>query len=263
MDLGLKGKTAFVSGSTAGIGYAIAQVLAAEGANVIINGRTKKRVDDAVSSIKSAVPNATVSGLEGDLSNEKGAKALLKNLPDLDILVNNMGIFEVAPFEKITDDDWERFFQTNVMSGVRLSRHCLPLMLKKNSGRIIFISSESAVNIPVEMIHYGMTKTAQLAISRGLAELTAGTNVTVNSVLPGPTYSEGVREFIKDMGAEQASGEMSHEDFVTDARPSSLLKRFAEPEEVANMVVFLCSDRASATNGAAVRTDGGIIRSIV
>ena len=264
MDLQLQGKTAFVSGSTAGIGYAIAELLAAEGASVFVNGRTPERTAAAVEKIRKAHQEAQVAGVAGDLGTPAGAQAVFDALPDLDILINNVGIFEVRAFEEIDDADWERFFQTNVMSGVRLSRTYLPKMLKKNWGRIIFISSESAVQIPTEMIHYGMTKTAQLAIGRGLAELTAGTDVTVNSVLAGPTYSEGVGDFVSQMASQQnTSKEKVESDFFINARPTSLLKRFATPTEVANMVVYLSSPLASATNGAAIRADGGVVKTIL
>ena len=261
MDLEIKGKTALVTGSTLGIGYAIASQLAQEGVNVVINGRNKERVNDAIASLKKQ--NLNVTGVAGDLGTAAGVNELTSKLKDVDILVNNMGIFEPKEFFEIPDEDWTRFFEVNVMSGVRLSRHYMPGMLSRNWGRILFISSESALNTPKEMIHYGFTKTAQLAISRGLAELTTGTNVTVNSVLPGPTHSEGVDEFIKQMGFGNLSPEEASKEFVKAIRPSSLIQRLAECEEVANMVAYLCSQRASATNGAAVRVDGGCVRSIV
>ena len=264
MELQLEGKKAFVSGSTAGIGFAIAELLASERAVVFVNGRTLERTEAAVQKIRKAHPLAVVEGIVGDLATAEGADAVFKALPDLDILINNVGIFEVRAFEDIDDADWLRFFQTNVMSGVRLSRNYLPAMLKQNWGRIIFISSESAVQIPTEMIHYGMTKTAQLAIARGLAELTAGTAVTVNSVLAGPTYSEGVGEFVSQMASQQnKTKDKVESDFFVNARPTSLLKRFATPTEVANMVVYLSSSLASATNGASLRADGGVVRTIL
>lgn len=264
MNLELNGKRALVTGSTAGIGYAIAEALAGEGADVIVNGRTEERVERATTSIRTARPQAKVQGLAADLGSVDGVRVAVQRLPDIDILVNNLGIFEPKPFEQIPDEDWFRFFEINVMSGVRLSRSYLPGMKKRNWGRIVFISSESAVQIPAEMIHYGMTKTAQLAISRGLAETTAGTSVTVNSVLPGPTASEGVNEFVDRMaaGSKQTKAELETE-FFRNIRPSSLLRRFARPEEVAALVVFLCSPLASATNGAALRADGGLVRSIL
>jgi NAD(P)-dependent dehydrogenase (short-subunit alcohol dehydrogenase family) len=257
MNLQLEGKTALVTGSTAGIGLAIATALAKEGAVVTVNGRTQERVDQALRT------SGAAHGIAADLGTEAGARAVIERLPAVDILVNNLGIFEPKPFEQITDDDWRRFFEVNVMSGVRLSRHYIGPMKQNNWGRIIFISSESALQIPVEMIHYGMTKTAQLAVARGLAELTAGSGVTVNSVLPGPTASEGVKTFVEQLASkERQSKEHFEKEFFKNARPSSLLKRFASPEEVANMVAFVCSPLASATNGAAVRVDGGVVRSI-
>jgi NAD(P)-dependent dehydrogenase (short-subunit alcohol dehydrogenase family) len=264
MNLELDGKRALVTGSTAGIGYAIAEGLAREGAEVIVNGRQEERVERAIQSILTSHPQAKVEGLAANLGNADGVRAAVQRLPEVDILVNNMGIFEPKPFEEIPDDDWLRFFEVNVMSGVRLSRSYLPGMKTRNWGRIVFISSESAVQIPAEMIHYGMTKTAQLAISRGLAETTAGTGVTVNSVLPGPTASEGVNEFVDQMAAasKQTKAELETE-FFRSVRPSSLLRRFARPEEVAALVVFICSPLSSATNGAALRADGGVVRSIL
>src|SRR5271165_3156310 len=257
MDLQLNGKTALVTGSTAGIGLAIATALAHEGASVIVNGRTQERVDSAMKR------SGAAHGLAADLATESGARAAATQFPEVDILVNNLGIFEPKPFEQISDDDWRRFFEVNVLSGVRLSRHYLPLMKRKNWGRIVFISSESALQIPPEMIHYGMTKTAQLAISRGLAETTAGTAVTVNAVLPGPTASEGVNDFVDKLSATNKVDRASLErQFFSEARPTSLIRRFATPEEVASLVAFVCSPLASAINGAALRVDGGVVRSI-
>lgn len=264
MDLQLTGKTALVTGSTGGIGLAIASLLAAEGAVVTINGRTRQRVDQAVGKIQKTHPRAKITGIDADVSTAAGCDKLTAALPHVDILVNNAGIFEPKPFAEISDRDWDRFFQTNVMSGVRLSRFYLPKLVKQNWGRIIFISSESALQIPAEMIHYGMTKTAQLAIARGLAETTFGTNVTVNSVLPGPTASEGVETFVSEMArAQKKSPQEVEKEFFKHARPSSLLQRFATPEEVAHLVAFVCSPLSSATNGAALRVDGGVVRSIV
>ncbi len=264
MDLGLSGKTALVTGSTAGIGLAIAEALAAEGAEVIVNGRTPVRVEEALTKIQTAHPGAQVQGIAADLGTAEGAAQVAERIADLDILVNNLGIFEPKPFGEITDEDWKKFFEVNVLSGVRLSRTYLPKMIEKNWGRIVFISSESAVNIPVEMIHYGLTKTAQLALARGLAETTAGTGVTVNSVLPGPTRSEGVGTFVAQMAkAQNVSEAQMEKEFFETARPSSLLRRFAETDEVAAMVAYVCSERASATNGAALRVDGGVVRSII
>ena len=263
MDLKLSGKTALVTGSTAGIGFAIASALVDENANVVVNGRTEERVNQAVQKLQSRNRGGNVSGFAGDLSRAEDVSRLTERLPEIEILINNLGIFEPKPFEQINDSDWERFFNVNVMSGVRLSRHYLPRMLKKNWGRIIFISSESGLNIPSEMIHYGMTKTAQLAIARGLAETTAGTHVTVNAVLPGPTLSEGVGTFVQDLAKAQGTDLAEVEkQFFQRVRPSSLIQRFAEPDEVASMVAYLSSPLASATNGAAVRVDGGVVRSI-
>jgi NAD(P)-dependent dehydrogenase (short-subunit alcohol dehydrogenase family) len=259
MDLELGNKLALVTGSTAGIGFAIAEALAREGARVIVNGRTAARVEAAVSRI-----GGRAEGLAADLGSAEGAAAAVTKYEHVDILVNNLGIFDPKPFEQIPDAEWMRFFEVNVLSGVRLSRHYLPRMKQRGWGRIVFISSESAVQIPAEMIHYGMTKTAQLAVARGLAETTAGSGVTVNSVLPGPTASEGVTEFVGRLAAGGGKDRAAVErEFFEKVRPSSLLKRFASPEEVAAMVTFVCSPRASATNGAALRVDGGVIRSIV
>ncbi len=264
MDLQLKGKTAFVTGSTAGIGFAIARLLAAEGATVIVNGRTENRVAEAIQRIRAEVPGADLRPLAVDLASASGSATATAALPEVDILVNNLGIFEPKPFDEITDADWYRFFEVNVMSGVRLSRAYLHGMKERNWGRIVFISSESGVQIPSEMIHYGFTKTAQLALSRGLAELTAGTGVTVNAVLPGPTSSEGVSQFVDDLAqrTEQSRQEVEAR-FFREVRPSSLIQRFATVEEVANLVAYVCSPLSSATNGAALRVDGGVVRSIV
>ncbi|GAB4297299.1 MAG: SDR family oxidoreductase [Methylophaga sp.] len=261
MNLQLSGKLALVTGSTAGIGHAIARLLAAEGADVIINGRSQSSVDNAVAAL---IPAATgrLFGFAGDLSQEEVAKQLHAEFSDVDILVNNLGIFEPVAFENISDDDWRRFFEVNVLSGVRLARYYLPAMKQKNWGRIIFISSESAIQIPSEMIHYGMTKSAQIAVARGIAEDVAGTNITVNSVLPGPTRSRGVMDFVQDMANQQGqSFEQFEADFFENVRPTSLIKRFASPEEVASAVCYLASPLASATTGAAIRVDGGVIKS--
>jgi NAD(P)-dependent dehydrogenase (short-subunit alcohol dehydrogenase family) len=264
MEMQLTNKTALVTGSTAGIGFAIASLLAQEGASVVVNGRSQRRVEEAINRIHREKKDAQVTGVAADLGTKEGVDLLTGKVKTLDILVNNLGIFEVKPFFEITDQDWLRFFEINVLSGARLSRFYLPQMLQKNWGRIIFISSESGLNIPVEMIHYGVTKTAQIALARGLAETTAGTGVTVNSVLPGPTRSEGVEQFVQELAKGQGTNEANVEkEFFRSMRPSSLLRRFATPEEVAAMVVYVCSARASATNGAALRVDGGVIRSIV
>ncbi len=264
MDLKIAGKRALVSGSTAGIGLAIATGLAREGVWVTLNGRTRERVNEAVAAVKRASGNVNVSGLEADLGTAEGADKAAQMMPEIDILVNNLGIFDPKPFGEVPDAEWMRFFEVNVLSGVRLSRTYLPGMIKRNWGRIVFISSESGVNIPAEMIHYGMTKTSQLAVARGLAETTVGTNVTVNSVLPGPTRSEGVEVFVDSMAKAQGTDAATIEkEFFKSVRPSSLLKRFATSEEVANMVVYVCSALASATNGAALRVDGGTVRSIL
>jgi NAD(P)-dependent dehydrogenase (short-subunit alcohol dehydrogenase family) len=262
MDLQLKGKRVLVTGSTAGIGFAAARAFAVEGASVVINGRKQDRVDSAIAQIRKSQPGAELTGIAADVSNAAGCAKLIQTVPDVDVLVNNMGIFEPKPFEKIPDEDWLRFFEANVMSGVRLSRHYLPGMRKRNWGRILFVSSESGVQIPVEMIHYGMTKTAQIAIARGLAESVVGTGITVNSILPGPTRSEGVETFVAQMGGGGDSAVFEAE-FFKSVRPSSLLKRFATVEEVASTIVYLCSPLASATTGAAVRADGGVVRAIL
>jgi NAD(P)-dependent dehydrogenase (short-subunit alcohol dehydrogenase family) len=263
MNIDLKGKTALVTGSTTGIGHAIAKGLALSGADVVVNGRTQAKVDAAVAALAKSAPGSKVRGVAADVSTAAGCNAVVAALPDVDILVNNAGIFEPKGFFDIPDADWSRFFEVNVMSGVRLSRAYLPGMLKRNWGRIVFISSESALNIPKEMIHYGMTKTAQLAVSRGLAEMTRGTAVTVNSVLPGPTMSEGVETFVKDLAKQSGqSVEEAASRFIKQFRPTSLLQRFASVEEIANMVVYVASQQASATNGAALRAEGGIVQTI-
>jgi len=264
MDLQLSDKVALVSGSTAGIGLAIATTLAEEGATVIVNGRTQERVNHAIEILQQSVPNAKLQGIAADLGTQAGVELLLQQVPFVNILVNNLGIYGSQAFEDISDEEWMNILEVNVMSGVRLSRHYLPLMLKKDWGRIIFISSESALNIPAEMIHYGVTKTAQVALSRGLAETTAGSNVTVNTVLPGPTRSEGVETFIEGLAKDQnISPEQVEKEFFTKTRPSSLIQRFAKTSEVAALVAFVASPVASAINGAALRVEGGLVRSIV
>ncbi|MBV8466104.1 MAG: SDR family oxidoreductase [Burkholderiales bacterium] len=261
MDLQMKDKLALVSGSTAGIGLAIATALAREGARVIVNGRTQAAVDRAIADIQRETGNGAL-GFAGDLSKAEVAEALASKFPNVEILVNNLGIFEPKAFEDIPDADWMRFFDVNVLSGVRLARLYLPAMKRANWGRIIFISSESGVQIPTEMIHYGMTKTAMLAVSRGLAEAVAGTHITVNSVLPGPTKSRGVGDFVETLA--QSSGQSFEEfeaNFFEKVRPTSLIKRFATPDEVAAMVAYIASPLASATTGAALRVDGGVVKS--
>jgi NAD(P)-dependent dehydrogenase (short-subunit alcohol dehydrogenase family) len=264
MDLKITGKVALVTGSTAGIGFAIARMLAREGARVWVNGRTRTRVDAAIASIKSALPSAELQGIAADFSDASAAATIISHLPAVDILVNNVGIFDVTPFLEIPDAEWYRFFEVNVMSGVRLSRHYLKPMLEKNWGRILFISSESAVQIPIEMVHYGMTKTAQIAIARGIAESVAGTGVTVNSILAGPTESEGVGTFLASMARQQDKTPQQIEmEFFEQARPTSLLKRFATIDEVASLVTYVAGEPSSATNGAALRVDGGVVRAIL
>jgi|TARA_R110002074_G_scaffold145034_2_gene293574 NAD(P)-dependent dehydrogenase (short-subunit alcohol dehydrogenase family) len=262
MDLQINGKKAFVSGSSQGIGFAIAKTLAAEGAQVIINGRNEAKLSAASNKILAEFPQAQVSIFCADLSQAEATQTLVDQHPDVDILVNALGIFEPKDFLDIPDEDWQRFFNVNVLTGVRLSRAYLPYMKQKNWGRILFISSESAVQIPLEMIHYGTTKTAQLAVSRGLAEACAGTGITVNAVLPGPTKSEGVVDFVNEISGGQDFAAFEKE-FFQSIRPSSLIKRFADTQEVANMVVYLCSPLASATTGAAVRVDGGVVKACV
>jgi NAD(P)-dependent dehydrogenase (short-subunit alcohol dehydrogenase family) len=264
MDLKLSGKVALVSGSTGGIGLAIVTALAEEGATVIVNGRTQERVNNAIDRIQQSIPNAKLQGIAADLGTPAGVELLFQQVPEVNILVNNLGIYGSKTFEDISDEEWMNILEVNVMSGVRLSRHYLPLMLKQDWGRIIFISSESALNIPAEMIHYGVTKTAQLALSRGLAETTVGSHVTVNTVLPGPTRSEGVEDFIQGLSKDQnISIEQVEKEFFTKTRPSSLIQRFASTSEVAALVAFVASPLASAINGAALRVEGGLVRSIV
>jgi NAD(P)-dependent dehydrogenase (short-subunit alcohol dehydrogenase family) len=264
MRIELNNKIAIVTGSTAGIGLAIASGLAAAGARVIVTGRTQQRVDDAMATIAKDVPNAKVSGVAGDLGTRKGAQELIDVVPDADILVNNLGIFEPKAFFDIPDEDWFRFFEVNVLSGIRLARHYALGMANRGWGRIQFVSSESGVQIPEEMVHYGTTKTAQLAVSRGLAESLAGTGVTVNAILPGPTRSEGVSDFFRKIAAEKGISQADVErDFIATHRPTSLIKRLATVNEVANLSVYLASEQASATTGAAVRVDGGVVRSVV
>jgi len=263
MKIDLSNKLAIVSGSTAGIGFGIARGLAQAGAEVVVNGRSQARVDHALAAIFDEFPKARLRGIAADLGSIEGVAHLTAAVPAADILVNNLGIFEAKGFFDISDDDWQRFFNINVMSAVRLSRHYAPKMVERGWGRVLFLSSESGLQIPAEMVHYGMTKTALLAVSRGLAETLAGTGVTVNAVLPGPTRSEGVGGFFEAMAQEQGvTVEQMENDFIAQHRPSSLIKRLATVEEVANMVVYLASPQASATTGAAMRVDGGVVRSI-
>jgi len=264
VDLKLTGKIALVTGSTAGIGLAIAKSLASEGAHVYVNGRTQERVDAAVVAIRSETATAKVEGIAADFSGLAGAEAVIAKLRAVDVLVNNVGIFEPKPFAEIPDADWYRLFEVNVMSGVRLSRHYLAGMLERNWGRILFISSESGVQIPAEMVHYGMTKTAQIAVARGIAESVPGTGVTVNSILAGPTESEGVGAFVEAMAKQENKSKVEVEkQFFEHVRPSSLLKRFATVDEVAAMATYLAGEVSSATNGAALRVDGGVVRAIL
>ncbi len=263
MDLQISGKRALVSGSTKGIGFAIAAELAREGAKVVINGRRPQDVSAAVDRLKTMIPGADVEGFAADLGSADGVAALVAAVPQVDILVNNLGIFDPVPFEAIPDSEWQRFFEVNVMSGVRLSRHYLPAMKAANWGRIVFISSESGLNTPGEMVHYGMTKSAQLAVSRGLAQSCAGTGVTVNAVLPGPTRSEGAVDFFAKLAADEGiSLDEMERRFFAAARPTSIIKRMIDPAEVAALVAYVCSARASATTGAALRVEGGVVSTI-
>lgn len=260
MDLMLTGKRALVTGSSKGIGLAIARLLAQEGAEVIVNGRSEESLQRAIAELRQHAPGARLEGFAGDLADAAGAERLLERFPRVDILVNNLGIYNPQPFEEIADEEWRRFFEVNVLSAVRLSRQYLPGMKKADWGRLVFISSESGVQIPVEMIHYGMTKTALLAVSRGIAESCAGSGVTSNAVLPGPTLSAGVEDFVAKLSGGQSFAEFEAE-FFRKVRPSSLLRRFARTDEVASLVAYICSPLSSATNGAALRVDGGVVRS--
>jgi NAD(P)-dependent dehydrogenase (short-subunit alcohol dehydrogenase family) len=263
MDLQLQGKRALVTGSTAGIGWAIARVLAAEGAQVIVNGRADDRVEAAVARLRADLPLASVRGVAADLSTAEGCAALVSACPEVDVLVNNLGIFDPKPFEDIPDADWLRFFETNVMSGVRLARAYLGAMKQRNWGRVVFISSESGLCPPAEMVHYGMSKSAQISVARGLAETCKGTGVTVNSVLPGPTLTQGAEDFFATLARDQGlSFDEAARKFFAEARPTSLLQRFITPDEVASMVAYVCSPLAAATQGAALRVEGGVVRSL-
>jgi 3-oxoacyl-[acyl-carrier protein] reductase len=257
MDLQLNGRTAIVTGGTAGIGLAIVQALLAEGARVVVPGRNQSKLDQALPG-----SDPSVRKVVADLATAEGATALIEAEPDADILVNNLGIYEPRPFAEISDEDWLKIFEVNVLSGVRLSRHYFPRMLAKNQGRVIFIASESGVMTPPEMVHYGVTKSSQLAVSRGMAELTKGTGVTVNAVMPGPTRSEGIVEFLQGMASPGASAAEAEREFFEKHRSSSLLQRLIESREVASLVAYLASPLSAATNGAALRVEGGLLRSI-
>ncbi|MCR6493575.1 SDR family NAD(P)-dependent oxidoreductase [Cellulomonas sp. P24] len=263
MDLQLSGKTAFVSGSTQGIGFAIAEALVGEGVSVVINGRDEGRLRAAVDRLKAAVPGAVVSGVPADFEDPEQVRHLLDSMGEVDILVNNVGLFEVTPFAQISDDDWQRYVDVNVMSGVRLSRHALPHMLAKGWGRLIFIGSESGVNIPADMVHYGLTKAAMLALSNGLAKLTRGTEVTVNTILGGPTYSDGVARAVSQIAQAQALPAEELKAAIIAGNQTSLLQRFIEPAEIANLALYLASPLSSATNGAALRADGGVLTATI
>ena len=263
MDLQLSNKSVFISGSTAGIGFSIAKTFAKEGARVYLNGRSADKVAEAVRKILSEIPQAQVYGITADLVTEEGLEKATRELPEVDILINNLGLFEPVDFFESKDEDWYKLFNINVMSGVRLSRFYMPKMLEKNWGRVVFISSESGLQIPTEMIHYGMSKTAQLSLTNGLAQLTKGTGVTVNAVLPGPTFSQGAERFFGELAEKRGTTikEVEHE-YFTETRPLSLLQRFITPEEVGSTVAFISSPLAAATNGAAIKTDGGILKGL-
>jgi NAD(P)-dependent dehydrogenase (short-subunit alcohol dehydrogenase family) len=258
MDLQLKNRKAIVTGGSAGIGLAIVKTLLAEGASVVVPGRSQAKLDQALPG-----NDAAVQKVVADLGTAEGAATLISAAPDADILINNLGIYEAKAFTEISDEDWLKIFEVNVLSGVRLSRHYFPRMLAKNWGRVIFISSESGVMTPPEMVHYGVTKSSQLAISRGMAELTKGTGVTVNAVMPGPTRSEGIVEFLEKLASPGASAAEAEHEFFEKHRTSSLLQRLIEDSEVASMVAYLASPLSAATNGAALRVEGGLLRSIV
>jgi NAD(P)-dependent dehydrogenase (short-subunit alcohol dehydrogenase family) len=263
MRIDLTGRTALVTGSTAGIGHAIAAGLAEAGASVVLNGRTEKRLNEAADRIRETLSDADLRTVAADVGTAEGVAALVEAVPSVDVLVNNAGVFEPKPFQDITDEDWQQVYDVNVMSGIRLSRAYVDGMVEAGWGRIVFISSESALHIPAEMMHYGVSKTAQLAVARGLAETYPGTGVTINSVLPGPTRSEGVSGMLQSMATEQDKpAEQVEREFVANERPTSLIQRLATPEEVANLVVYVCSPQASATTGAALRVDGGVVRAI-
>lgn len=263
MELKLSGRRAFVSGSTQGIGYAIAKGLLAEGVSVVINGRSEEKVDEAVRRLKARDAGAAVTGIVADLGDDRHTAQLIEEVGDVDILVNNVGLFELAAFNDISDDDWQRYFTLNVVSGVRLSRHALPTMLEKGWGRILFIGSESGVNVPGDMVHYGVTKAAMLALSNGLSKLTRGTEVTVNTILGGPTYSDGVAGTVTTLSQAQGIAEDALKTAIIGGNATSLLQRFIEPDEIANLALYLASPLSSATNGAALRADGGVLTTII
>lgn len=263
MDMKLAGKRAFVSGSTQGIGYAVAKALLGEGASVVINGREEVKLQNAVHSLREQVPGAIVSGVVADVEDAEQVSRLADTLGELDILVNNVGVFELAAFGEISDDDWQRYFEINVMSGVRLSRHVLDGMLARNWGRIIFVGSESGVNVPADMVHYGVTKAGTLALSNGLAKLTRGTEVTVNTILGGPTYSDGVAETVNQISHAQGTPAEEMKAAIAAGNTTSLLQRFIEPNEIANLVLYVASPLSSATNGAALRADGGVLTAML
>lgn len=264
MDLQLKGKKALITGSTAGIGYAIAKLLAKEGASVIINGRKPDEMEQRVADLREETQNKNISGIAADFAKKDEVNSLIEKAPEVEILINNVGIYHEVDFTEISDDEWFETFEINVMSGVRLARHYLPKMMEKKDGRIIFISSESALNIPTEMVHYGMSKTAQLAVSRGLARLSKGSGVTVNSVLPGPTLSRTNEQALKQQAEDENKDfKQVEKEFIEEKRPTSLIQRFATVEEVANLVAYTASPLSSATSGAALRVDGGVSNYIV
>lgn len=259
VDLQLRGRRAFISGSTQGIGQAIARVLAREGAEVVLHGRDVERVDDAVRRLAAEVPDAVVSGIAADVADPADVRRLVAALGAVDVLVNNVGIFDVEAFEDATDETWHRYLDVNLMSGVRLSRHSLPGMLARGWGRIIFVSSESGVDVPADMVPYGVTKAAMLALSNGLAKRTRGTAVTVNTILGGPTWSDGVEHTVDGIAAQQGVAVDDLKAAVVASRPTSLLRRFIEPDEIAHLAAYLASPLSSATNGAALRAEGGVL----
>jgi NAD(P)-dependent dehydrogenase (short-subunit alcohol dehydrogenase family) len=263
VDLQLAGRRAFISGSTQGIGYAVARALASEGVHVTLNGRTSDGVHDAVSRLQAEEPGSHVSGAAADLADDAQVERLLEALVDIDILVNNVGVFEVKPVTEVADADWRRMFDVNVMSAVRLSRHLLPPMLDRGWGRLVFVNSESAVDVPADMIHYGVTKAGVLALSNGLAKLTRGTAVTVNTVLGGPTWSDGVADTVRQLAAQHGGTEAELKAAIVQGMPTSLVQRFLEPAELAHLVTWLASPLASATNGSALRADGGLLTQLL